>query len=344
MTESRSFIERDETNIIKGVAIIFMFIHHLFTFPSFWIDSVKAMYSNAQFELFNTSFKICVPLFAFLTGYFYFFSKSKSFKYSIKKITDFWVSYLVIFALLVTTTIVLGIYQFSIAPIIKEAFALSRPTMVFCWYVIFYIGTMIVMPLFYKLTKTNDFLAVSVVSIVPMALLFIFRNSGISVLIALTDYLEYFSYLPCVLFGFVFAKYEIFSNCYKVLLKQNAPVHILSGIILMVLPVLARGVNEYFDFLYAPMFIFGLISIVKIIKNKKFFLPLTILGKYSLLLWFLHCAFVNQLKDIIQPVLYFPRNPVLVTIFGLGMCLAVAVVIQIPISGINKLKNKIFQL
>ena len=246
--------------------------------------------------------------------------------------------------MLVSIAIALGTYRFSIISIIKEAFALSRPTMYFCWYVIFYIGTMLVMPLFYKLTKVNDFFAVCVVSAVPVALLFVFRNSGLAVLAAFTDYLEYFSYLPCVLIGFVLAKYQVLSILYDALIKGKTAVRIMIASLMIVLPFLARGVNEAFDFLYAPMFIFGLVSIVKILKCKKFLLPLTILGKYSLLLWFLHCAFADQLKDLIQPVLYFPRNPVLVTIFGLAMCLAVAVVLQIPINAINKLKNKIFQL
>ena len=140
MEETRSFIARDETNIIKGVAIVLMFIHHFFTFPSFWIDSVAEIYPDNNFVFLNTSFKICVPIFAFLTGYFYFFAKKKTFRYSIKKSTDFWICYLVVFALLVTATILSGTYSFSIVSIIKEVFALSRPTMYFCWYVIFYIG------------------------------------------------------------------------------------------------------------------------------------------------------------------------------------------------------------
>lgn len=344
MEEKRSFIERDETNIVKGVAIILMFIHHLFTFPSFWIDSVAEIYPNNNFAIWSTSFKICVPIFAFLTGYFYFFSKNKTFRYSIKKITDFWVNYLVVFALLVSAAICFGTYQFSIISIIKEAFALSRPTMYFCWYVIFYIGTMLILPLFYKLTEVNDFLAVAICSTALVALLFICRNSGFSVLTSITDYLDYFSYLPCVLVGFVFAKHRIFSNLYDFLSKQKTALRLLVGALLIVISFLARGVSEAFDFLYAPMCIFGLVSIIKLIRHKKILFPMPILGKYSLLLWFLHCAFANQLKGIIQPVLYYPKNPVLVTAWGLVMCLAVAVILQIPISGINRLKNMLFRL
>lgn len=344
MEETRSFIARDETNIIKGVAIVLMFIHHFFTFPSFWIDSVAEIYSDNNFVFLNTSFKICVPIFAFLTGYFYFFAKKKTFRYSIKKSTDFWICYLVVFALLVTATILSGTYSFSIVSIIKEVFALSRPTMYFCWYVIFYIGTMLVMPLFHKLTKVNDFLALAVFSVSPMVLVFICKNSGVFFLNALTDYLNYFSYLPCVLIGFIVAKYEILLKLHEVTQKQKAVSQVIIGCIMIILPFLARGNSEAFDFLYAPMFIFGLVSIVKLIKLKQVLIPLSFLGKYSLLLWFLHCGFFNQMKEFTQPVLYFPKIPILVTIWGLAICLVVAIVIQIPINGINKLKNTLFRL
>lgn len=344
MEENRSFIAKDETNIIKGFAIILMFIHHFFTFPSFWIDSVAEMYVNNHFDVFNTSFKICVPIFAFLTGYFYFFAKKKTFRYSIKKSTDFWICYLVVFALLVIAAILSGAYSFSTAAIIKEAFALSRPTMIFCWYVIFYIGTMLIMPLFYKLTKINDFLALVIFSISPMVLVFICNNSGVSFLTALTDYFNYFSYLPCVLIGFFAAKYDILFKLYEVTKKQKTVIQLLIGCVMMILPFLARGYSEALDLLYAPMFIFGLVSILKLVKHRQILLPLSFLGKYSLLLWFLHCGFFNQLKDFTQPVLYFPKHPIPVTIWGLLICLVIAVILQIPIDGINKLKNKLFRL
>jgi len=344
MEETRSFIARDETNIIKGVAIVLMFIHHFFTFPSFWIDSVVEIYPDNHFGIFNSSFKICVPIFAFLTGYFYFFAKKKTFRYSIKKSTDFWICYLFVFALLVTAAILSGTYSFSIVSIIKEAFALSRSTMYFCWYVIFYIGTMIVMPLFHKLTKVNDFLALAVFSVSPMALVFVCKSSGVFFLNVLTDYLNYFSYLPCVLFGFIVAKYEILLKLYEVTQKQKTVCQLLIGCGMIILPFLARGNSEAFDFFYAPMVIFGLVSIMKLIKLKQILFPLSFLGKYSLLLWFLHCGFFNQLKEFTQPVLYFPKHPIPVTIWGLFICLVISVVIQIPINGINKIKNKLFRL
>lgn len=53
-----SFINREETNIIKGVAIVLMIIHHIFTFPNLWIDSVAKMYDGANYSIFCNSFKI----------------------------------------------------------------------------------------------------------------------------------------------------------------------------------------------------------------------------------------------------------------------------------------------
>lgn len=31
--ETTGYFQKDVTNIIKGIALIFMFIHHMFTFP-----------------------------------------------------------------------------------------------------------------------------------------------------------------------------------------------------------------------------------------------------------------------------------------------------------------------
>ena len=114
MTETRSFIERDETNIIKGIAIIFMFIHHFFTIPYYLIDSVAEIYRNNNFSFFYSSFRLCVPIFAFLTGFFYHFANKKVLRYSIKKATDLWITYFVVFICFVITEFFLGVYDFSL--------------------------------------------------------------------------------------------------------------------------------------------------------------------------------------------------------------------------------------
>ena len=80
------------------------------------------------------------------------------------------------------------------------------------------------------------------------------------------------------------------------------------------------------------------------IKNIKLLLPLSIIGKYSLLMWFLHSVFFNVSKAYTQTILYYPHNPILVVLWGLIICLAVAFVISFPINWLNKAKNSVFKL
>ena len=63
------------TNILKGIAVIFMFVHHMFTFPRWYIDSISYPELKDFASFFCSPFKLCVGMFAFLTGYSYFFTK-----------------------------------------------------------------------------------------------------------------------------------------------------------------------------------------------------------------------------------------------------------------------------
>lgn len=58
---------RDKTKLLKGIAIIFMVIHH--TAPA---D-------------FASSFKLCVGLFTFLAGFGFFFAKDKTHTGALKR-------------------------------------------------------------------------------------------------------------------------------------------------------------------------------------------------------------------------------------------------------------------
>lgn len=345
MKETSSFISRDETNIVKGVAIILMFIHHVFTFPSFWIESTAEMYKETHFAVFCNSFKICVPIFAFLTGYFYFFAKNKTYKYSIKKSTDLWVSYLFVFIGFVIVECVLGVYDFSLPRFVTELFALTGRTMTHGWYVVFYIGTMLLMPLYHKLSEKSDFLSFSIFAVGPLLCSYLLKLLPIyQSLPFINDFIKCFYYLPVVASGYFFSKYKILDKLFKLLSCRVIVLRLFVYLLMIVIPFLLRSLTDSYDFIFAPLFVFGTVSIAKEVRNKAFFLPISFLGKYSLLIWFLHCAFANQLKEFTQPVLYYPQNPILVTVWGLIMCLSVAVVIKFPIDAVNKLKNKIFNL
>lgn len=341
-SDNISFIKRDETNIIKGIALILMFYHHFFTIPDYWIDSVSVLYSADIAEMFSASFKICVPIFAFLTGYFYFFSK-KTYRYSIRKISDLYINYIVVFLLLMFAAILLNVYKFSIVMFLAEATALVRPNMYHCWYVLFYAIAMLLMPIYAKISQKSDMLAFSIFAVIPLFLNSIIGMLDLKISSTLSDIFDYFLWLPCISSGFCFAKYNIFEKLSMAVKTKYKSLNVLIYISFIIIPFIAMYYGG-FSFICAPLFVFGILSIVKLIRYKRIFAPISVIGKYSVLMWFLHCIFANPCKYFTQPILYYPKNQVLVLIWGLVMCLAVAFVIKFPIDFVIKLKNRIFKL
>ena len=73
------YFDKTTTNIIKGIALIMMFVHHAFTFPEWWLEDAFYPTALKLAPYFCVGLKICVPIFCFLTGYFYYFTKRKNY-------------------------------------------------------------------------------------------------------------------------------------------------------------------------------------------------------------------------------------------------------------------------
>ena len=69
-----NYFPRDISGAIKGIALILMFIHHFFTFPEWIICGIDYPWIRTFAIQFGAPTKLCVALFAFLTGYFHAFS------------------------------------------------------------------------------------------------------------------------------------------------------------------------------------------------------------------------------------------------------------------------------
>ena len=353
-----NYIDRDATDIIKGVALIFMFIHHFFTIQSFYIESIHYDNLAGAAKLLSEPFKICVPIFAFLTGYFYAFAKKKSIGYSLKKSTDVWLTYFVFFLLLLIPAAVLGCWEASAKSFLLEAFGIHTSVMVFCWYVIFYIISMLLLPLYHLAAKRHILPAILLGLVLPMAVAVPVQEfvsipaddiKGI-----INDFLKWF---PCIAGGYIFGQYGLFDKVFVPLFSKGIGSRILRTTICLVLMIIAFMGRYYIpdihfnisvltisfgmDFIYAPMFIFGLVGIIYMIPRRKILLPLAVIGKYSLGMWFVHCIFFNVCKEYTQPILFFPKNPILVLLWGIVICLAVSAAVTEALRPLLKLKNKL---
>lgn len=348
-----NFIEKDATNVIKGVALIFMFIHHFFTFPQWYIDGISYPYLLEFAQWAQAPTKICVPIFAFLTGYFYYYTKNKTMRYSIKKSTDVWLNYLIVFAILLIPAVLLGVYDFSAKNLILELLGAKLPTMFFCWYVAFYIISMLVLPLYAKLSEKYPAFTFVLFTLLTVTIYIIMDMVLFGSAREFMQIIESLVWFPCIALGFIFAQYGIFYQFMNLINTKNRLLNTLIGFAFIIFALYSRvfcidAMTLHRLIISEPVsavfFIFGIMVIYHNTNHKAIYKPLSIIGKYSLTMWFVSCIFFNQCKAFTQPILYLPKDPLLVTVWGLLLCLFASVIIQIPTNLLVKLKNKVFKL
>ena len=355
----KEYMTKRITDAIKGVALIFMFVHHFFTFPDWYVEGISYPELLEFARIFRLPLKMCVPVFAFLTGYFYFFNADKSMRYSIRKILDVLVSYWVVYIFLLVFAVLTNCYTFNAADILWEMFALKRPIMTFCWYVSFYYCTMLLLPLLSRNTKKIPFAAdICVWLLLPnvICLLIMHYNKFNAIQQLPKNMKEWF---PCVAIGYLFAKHNLFDLFDSFL--ENAKQHwkIVLYILLVSGSAMGRFVSDSFtigfieirnvsynlifstDIFYTPIFVYGLAKLLQSVKINQIHKLLGELGRKSLIMWFVHCIFFNCCKTLTQKILYVPQNPILVTIFGLLLCYIAAVMLSFIITSILKRKNSI---
>lgn len=65
-------MQKRESNIAKGLAVIFMYLHHLFGIEKKWGGEYQIqtiVFSEPQMMQISAALKICVAIFVFITAY-----------------------------------------------------------------------------------------------------------------------------------------------------------------------------------------------------------------------------------------------------------------------------------
>lgn len=353
------YLERPVSDAIKGVVLIFMFIHHFFMFPEWYVAGISYPGLSFFVRILRWPLKICVSVFAFLTGYFYYLGEQKTYRYSFRKITDILISYWAVYIPFLILAMVLGYHQFDAAAFALEAFALETTVMQFCWYVFFYCISMLLLPMAAKFSTGSlwtDVLLMGLLPVVAFTGLQQLTSAEIpgSVIASMKEW------FPCMISGFLFAKYALFENALDEISGKcrSGWGKILLWLLMVGAACIGRSAYPRFspgrisvlgewtdlvinmDVFYAPLFVYGAANLLKLLKGNAVVKLLGRIGKQSLFMWFLHGIFFNVCKETTQPFLYCLRNPLLVLVFGLAVCYLAAVLINIPLKRILKLKNK----
>lgn len=354
----KGYFDRPISEAIKGIALILMFVHHFFGFPEYYVGMAPDPLILHFATLLRWPMKICVSVFAFLTGYFYCQRNQKTYRYSLGKIGRFLLSYWLVYLPLLLLALILGCGNLGLEEMMKGAFGLDSQVMPFCWYVYFYCTTMLLLPLVGRFSTGKLWGDALVWGFLPMVVFTAGREllaDGIVASVASAMWEWY----PCVLTGYLFAKYSLFettlepigngvtSRWGKVLLWLTMAAGACLARALWPRLQLTRvsihgnwlEVMLNVDVLYAPLFLYAIKNLLEQLKSPKLLKLLRNIGQESMLMWFLHCLFFNCCKVFTQKLLYWPKLAILVLPWGLVLCYGVAKLIHIPLDFLLRKKE-----
>ena len=324
------YISKDTSMVIKGIAILLMIVHHMFTFPNWIIGGYEPNLLFAMY--FNVPTRICVGMFAFITGWAFCIQEKRRIKDIFRKILSFYIMYWIVFIILLLFACVICGYKPDLIVLLPEILGLANDFMKFCWYVTFYAVALIVMFLIYKLLDRSLVCAI-VSGLVFPTVLFLVLEMVISfkILADLVNDLKH--YFPCIAVGYICNKYNIFGVIHRYTYRINQSILFA---VAFALTFASRYYIRAFDFIYSPIIVYGIANLCDSKYRCKMILTLQMvlkkLGMQATNIWFIHCAiFCNATRTYIQPYIYLSSNALinlLVAMFSLYVCSSILTVLD----------------
>ena len=309
------------TTFIKGIAIILMVVHHLWgfndvkDFSGFWSNIGPLMIALGK------AGKICVAIFAFISGYGIYCSYSKHNKYStlLKKVEKTFVMFWKIAIPFLITLFILPIIPFNIVDFVKNLFCISCSYNGTWWYLNTYIIYIIIFPIVFYALKNKLLTIILCLISIPICryLSYIVLENGYNI------YFYYFLYyLPIFVIGSIFARFNLLNKLTlngQIRPNKTLFLYIFITFALIILRLIT-GITEIL-FILTPCFM--LCFIQKPIPMNRFVKVVLYIGKMSMGIWIIHYFFIEQI-----PVRAITNNCVLQFIFVFGCSLLYVISIK----------------
>lgn len=338
-----------ETSIVKGVAVCFMLIHHLF-YDESKIEKCTLLFTHGGLLLWVAKMcKVCVAIFVLLSAYGLYKSYESycskkgyciknailfTFKHLKKLITNYWWA-VVPFAILGMTTgmrsfkTVYGASSMTKFRLLADIFGLggrvdsSHMYNITCWYIALAIGLYLLFSILYYLIKKNTVLFCGV------ALILCFRPFGAVLFTA-----GYRIYLLSFSLGLFIAKYDLFDKL--ICNIHNLPTQF--GIVLSLIgtallrKIYGLDVDGFFA-ISVIAFILLVISKLSVVASVFDFI-----GKHSADIFMTHTFFYSYFWN---KLFYSPKYPALIFLFLLSVCLVYSIFLETIKSFVRSIINKI---
>ena len=338
MCENALKYGKTEAQMIAGVAIVMMLVHHFFGFADYrldgnWIYEPVKIGGVSLERIFASAGKLCVAIFAFSSGYAIWVNRKSfaGYKSIGKRALKFLLNYWIILAAFLTYALIIGdnipagrdfihnIYGVGTGP--HEQYV----NVAFAWYVVFYVSLLLTTPLLISIfNRTNgwwDMTLLLCFALMPTLIGMSFLSKINAVPIEVI-----FGTLVSSIVGLLVAKWKIFDRMRSMIGNYALTKGFFIATFVLILRqigLLTIGQTDISDALFAMLFCFGLLLMFEKINGTRIARILSFLGIYSMNLWFLHGIFLSGTRPL-QAILYYPRVSILILIWGLILLIPVA--------------------
>lgn len=309
---------RDKTQILKGIALILMLIHHTST-PTYWAEEGTVLFSYFQNQVLVT--KMCVWIFAFLVGYGFYCSKNKTLKYSLKRIllliVPFWTMLFCMFIPAayasgelanVLSFNAIGGGKYAVVELLYNMFGFIETLNWYSWFVGFYCFSILLMPalhkLFQKFQRFGWWAAI---------IAFYILAAGIhSILGWDTMPIVHMMFITCTLIPLIIVGYmcAMWNAQSKIPAwfegRGHIPLALLTiAAVLVVNALKIQTAGFCIQAFYTPLLIFAVVGIFNSIDVNWLSKGLTKVGNLSMYMWFFHAIFFTVTVNLYTKQLVF---------------------------------------
>lgn len=264
----------DKSQILRGLAIIFMIILHNCT----WLE-----------------FKICVPIFTFLVGYGYAFAKERNLRHGLKRswhlLSHFW---LILLGLFLPIAIWKGGYEPTIENVLLNMFGLESNLNWYSWYIYFYIFAMLAMIPASRIIKRYKLWGVALMLSGTFA---IHSIPGWKENVWTQAIFDFFLCSPPMFVGFYLAEGGVITHLKIQMSFRNAAIALLVAVGIFFIRGLPYA--TFLDFATVPVFAAAIVILFNIISWQTIHRLLIALGKESMNMWFFHAIFATTCTAIV---------------------------------------------
>lgn len=303
-------LSRDDTQALKGVAILLMIMHHVLI-ADYYISPPAVLSSMIAVRLMMLG-KLCVGIYTFIIAYGYAFAAKHDWQYSFKHIvrllTHYW-PLLIVF-------ILLGLYN-GLKPeprmLALGMFGFRMDYNCASWFVYFYIFSMLALPVLSRLIDRYRIKAVLGVMVFCAVAWLLLPFVGEDIFI--DSFRQCLLYCPVLASGYFVAKQD-----WSFIKHKFSTVELLALVILsLAAGCLSRYILGFCTYtVIAPVFIISTATLLNRLGLSRCKAGLISLGKASLYMWFIHAMFFSTMtRPAFQNASWWPDNVVIIYVIVL---------------------------